>query len=259
VLAALSARALAVAEEMSGQNISNTLLALAKLEVDPLDGRLLDSLGSVAERRLHDFNAQALANTLWAFAKLFHTPPGGLLPALCEQAAARLPDANAQNIANSLWALATLRPEPLPLAYIHAAADAAVARLHVSTSQHISNVAWALAKLGVPHDGVMAAAEAHTLADIGRPGYASQSARFARCSFAAASWGARARSSWGLLTPRSLCGAAPMRSYRRTPTRITRPFSAADAPTAASANDRCPTPPGPSPPPATGPRASTWR
>ena len=64
-------------------------------------------LAREAERRMHEFNAQDLANTAWAFGTL------GQLDALLFAALARVAERhmhefNAQNLANTVWAFATL-------------------------------------------------------------------------------------------------------------------------------------------------------
>jgi hypothetical protein len=58
----------------------------------------------MAQRHLDQFNAQELANTLWAFAKAGQQDEQ-LFKALAKMAEQRLEQFNAQNLANTAWAL----------------------------------------------------------------------------------------------------------------------------------------------------------
>lgn len=57
LLDALAARAIQLLPEFTSQNLSNTLLAYAKLEHRPA-GDLLDRAAAESARRLHEFNPQ---------------------------------------------------------------------------------------------------------------------------------------------------------------------------------------------------------
>ena len=56
---------------------------------------------------MSEFNAQNIANTAWAFAKLGQLDEK-LFAALAREAALRVSEFKAQNIANTAWAFATL-------------------------------------------------------------------------------------------------------------------------------------------------------
>ena len=67
-------------------------------------------MARAAERRVGDFNAQNLANTAWAFAKLGQLD-AQLFTALAREAERRVGDFNAQNLANMAWAFATVEQQ----------------------------------------------------------------------------------------------------------------------------------------------------
>ena len=58
------------------------------------------------------FNAQAVANTLWAYAKMGREPGSGLMRELEGRAEAVAGTFNAQDDANTLWAYATMGRKP---------------------------------------------------------------------------------------------------------------------------------------------------
>ena len=66
---------------------------------------MFEVLAAEAAGRLSKFNAQNLANTAWAFARLEHPAPA-LFEALAAESAGRLAEFNAQNLANTAWAFA---------------------------------------------------------------------------------------------------------------------------------------------------------
>ena len=64
------------------------------------------ALAGAAHRRVHEFNAQSLANTAWAFATADQSH-ALLFAALARAAQRRVGEFNAQNLANTVWAFAT--------------------------------------------------------------------------------------------------------------------------------------------------------
>jgi hypothetical protein len=137
VLAALVSQVSRLAASFDAQDVANTIWALAKLTTDngsgaavldaaAVDGGLegvLEALVSHAMRLAASFNAQDVANTIWALAKLT-TDNGsgaavldaaaidggldGVLAALVSQVSRLAASFNAQNVANTIWALAKL-------------------------------------------------------------------------------------------------------------------------------------------------------
>ena len=71
------------------------------------DEWLFKALARLAERRLDKFNAQALFNMAWAFAKVGQQDEQ-FFKALARTAERRLEKFNAQELANTAWAFATM-------------------------------------------------------------------------------------------------------------------------------------------------------
>ena len=65
--------------------------------------RLLEAIATVAVARLGGFNAQALTNTVWAFATAGHAAPV-LLEAIAKAAVPLLRNFKPQELANTAWA-----------------------------------------------------------------------------------------------------------------------------------------------------------
>ncbi len=61
---------------------------------------------------LHEAADQRAGNALWAFAKLGHSPGGGLLAAAAPRLTALLPGATPQNVVNWLLPYVTFRAQP---------------------------------------------------------------------------------------------------------------------------------------------------
>ena len=85
-------------------------------------------LARMAGRHLDKFNAQALANTAWAFATVGQQDEQPF-KALARMAERRLEKFNAQGLANMAWAFATMGPQQEKL----------------FNAQGLANTAWALA------------------------------------------------------------------------------------------------------------------
>ena len=96
------------------QNVSNITHGIAKLHeagrLDGLDGgvdEVLAALEREAGRVAPDMDPQAVANTVWGYAKLGRMPGEDTWAAL-EGAAGRVaPDMDPQNVANTVWGYAT--------------------------------------------------------------------------------------------------------------------------------------------------------
>ena len=69
-----------------------------------LDAQLFMALARIAEQRVSEFNAQDLANTAWAFAKVGQLD-ASLFAALGRAAECRVGDFNGQGLRMTLWAL----------------------------------------------------------------------------------------------------------------------------------------------------------
>ena len=76
---------------------------------------VFDSPCRAAAFKVEEFDAQEVANTLWAMPKTSRVLPE-VFDSLCWAAAAKVQDFNAQEVANTLWAIDlanTLGPWPL--------------------------------------------------------------------------------------------------------------------------------------------------
>ncbi len=72
----------------------------------------MKKLGGQAESLAGTFNAQEVANTLWADAKMGWSPGAAVMRELEGRAEALAGTFNAQHVANTLWAYATMGREP---------------------------------------------------------------------------------------------------------------------------------------------------
>jgi hypothetical protein len=97
----------------NGQDLSNTLWALAKLQLGPsvLGEDFFCVWAGLCKQQMLLLNAQALANSLWAIGSLEVGPLVGgpeFVMEWTKAAERRLPDFSAQHLANTIWALARL-------------------------------------------------------------------------------------------------------------------------------------------------------
>lgn len=74
----------ALLDRFEAQAVSNTMWAFATLGYYP-DGETLDAIGEHAVTIISTFRPQATSNTLWAYAKLGYPPPQSLLAAAAHQ------------------------------------------------------------------------------------------------------------------------------------------------------------------------------
>lgn len=80
----------ALLDRFEAQAVSNTLWAFATLGYYP-DGDTLDQIGEHAVSIISTFRPQATSNTLWAYAKLGYQPPQSLLAVAAHQMVIDLP------------------------------------------------------------------------------------------------------------------------------------------------------------------------
>ncbi len=81
------------------------------------------------------FQPQSIANMIWAYATLAHSPPSDFLTLLCGHALHELPNFSPQNISNTIWALATLKHTNRVLALLHLQLSFAVFQSGLCLSQ----------------------------------------------------------------------------------------------------------------------------
>ena len=152
MLAPLLVRGAASAGRMNAQEVANSLWAVAKL--GGARGTGLDAvlLGRVQELAAQ-LEPQHVSNVLWAMATQGAAPPPKLRLALEAQATRLAPRMNAQAVANVLWAYGTLGL-PVPPRLLEALTQRTVRVAPHMTGQGVATVLWALATLDV---------ESHTL------------------------------------------------------------------------------------------------
>jgi hypothetical protein len=97
--------------EFNAQGLANTIWAYATLGLTPSD-RVQKALSDAVLRLAGEFNAQNVANTIWAYAALGLTPSDRVQKALSDAVLRLAGEFNAQNVANTIWAYAVLRFEP---------------------------------------------------------------------------------------------------------------------------------------------------
>ena len=113
------------------QHVSNSLLGLAYLSIDPGHAFLV----AAAKRFVSVIDSatpQNIANALWAYATLGVEPGRQLLDAYVERLLAVLSDAELQPVANSLWAIGQLGHDPGP-AFMAEALQYCMTNLQVSS------------------------------------------------------------------------------------------------------------------------------
>jgi len=159
--------------EFSQQGLSNTMWALAKLEISPGE-ELLARVAEQAAERISSFSPQGFVNLAWAFA-VFGAYPPRLWVAVAVQATGKVHHLTAQDIASLTWAAAVFREAAPPeetAALVDLLAPAAVNKLPYFSSQGLGDIIWALAALNhadtVPFRALwdMAAASVFALRDL---------------------------------------------------------------------------------------------
>ena len=106
----------------------------------------IQALSRQARNRMPAFNSQAVANTLWAFAKMGVEPERELVGALAGRARATAETFNSQAVANTLWAFAKMGVEP-ERELVGALAERAYATVGEFVPVGVSMLLWALLRL----------------------------------------------------------------------------------------------------------------
>jgi len=160
----LEAAAMRHMHTCDAQHVANLLHIMAKTRYRPWDPTLFPKLEGRAEALAGTFNAQDVANTLWAYAAMGREPGAGLMRVLEGRAEALAGTFNSQNVTNMLWAHATMGREPGArlMRELEGRVEAlcgrgeAAGRGGTLNTQHVANTLWAYAKMGrEPGAGVM--------------------------------------------------------------------------------------------------------
>lgn len=158
------------------RDLSNLAWAFATLDLRKFDSVLM-AIAREAVVQISDFTEQNLSNTCWAFAKigLRHDP---LIKAIADETLRKLGQFSPQGLVNTLWGFATLvikGEECLGKSswqLINALLEEIIRRLPDCTTQELSNSSWACCRLGVRHDGFLAAVASEGLKKVA--GYTCQ-------------------------------------------------------------------------------------
>ncbi len=140
------ARLQQLAAVLGPQDISNTLLAWARLQLAP-PPLLLQQLLQRAAATLPHFGPQALCNTLHSLASLNAAPSAAFMQQFLATSAAVLPRMMPQGLSALVWALAKLYCDPGP-AWLAAFWRASEHHMATAGLFELSGTAWALGKLG---------------------------------------------------------------------------------------------------------------
>ncbi|OLQ02697.1 hypothetical protein AK812_SmicGene14417 [Symbiodinium microadriaticum] len=143
------------------RDLSNLAWGFATLDLRKFDSVMM-AIAREAVVQISEFTEQNLSNTCWAYAKIGirHDP---LIKAIADETLRKLPQFSAQGLVNTLWGFATLvikGEECLGQSswqLICALLEEIMKRLPDCTTQELSNSSWACCRLGVRHDGFMAA------------------------------------------------------------------------------------------------------
>jgi len=99
-------------------------------------------MSRLALLKLHSFNSQEIANTMWSYATMNHPAPEFFL-AVSNLSLSKLNMFNPQELANALWSFATLR-HPAP-EFFDAVSNLTISNLHAFNSQELTKIIWAYA------------------------------------------------------------------------------------------------------------------
>ena len=150
------------------RQIATMLHSMAKARYRPADDTFSSALEGQAEAVIGLFNAQELANTVWAYATMKRQPGRGLMRALEGQTAAIVGTFNAQDVANTLWAYATMGREP-GSRVMQGLEEQTHRQAGTFQAQNVSNTLWAYATMGrEPGAGVRTALERRAESLVGK-------------------------------------------------------------------------------------------
>ena len=152
---ALEAAALRRMHTFEAQAVANILHIMAKTRYRPWDPALVQKLEERAEAVAGTFTPQELANTMCAYATMGREPGAGVMRELEGRAEALAGTFNPQDVANTLWAYATMGREP-GAGVMRELEGRAEAVAGTFKPQEVANTLWAYATMGrEPGAGVM--------------------------------------------------------------------------------------------------------
>jgi hypothetical protein len=161
VVVRLANKALDQIQDFNAQGIANTVWAFATLGLS--DETLLKALAQEAISQIHSFNPQEIANIVWAFATL-GIKEEGLLKVLAQEAITKIQSFNPQDIASTGWSFATLGIKNEAL--LNALAQEAISKIQNFNPQNIANTAFAFATLDIKNKTLLNALAQEAIAKI---------------------------------------------------------------------------------------------
>ena len=145
LLAALSSALVDQIQHMDAQGVANSIYACARLKIVP-NSHLASALTTAAAATCARMHAQEVSNTWLGLAKLRVKLKATVECELFRAAVRVSPRMSAQAVSNTLWALASLRLQPT--AELQAALLLAASRVSSRMiAQNVSNTLWALGSL----------------------------------------------------------------------------------------------------------------
>jgi len=90
------------------REVASTLHIMAKARYRPKNRALLPALDMQVEKVVREYDAQAVANTVWAYATMGREPGEGVMGMLEGRMGEVVGEYNAQDVANTMWAACVL-------------------------------------------------------------------------------------------------------------------------------------------------------
>jgi hypothetical protein len=142
----LERRVEAISGEFNSQAVANTLWAYATIGTKPGE-RMMRQLERRSEVISGEFSSQHVANTLWAYATIGTRPGDRMMGQLERRSEAISGEFNSQDVANTLWAYATIgtRPGERMMGQLERRVEAISGEF---SSQNVANTLWAYATMG---------------------------------------------------------------------------------------------------------------
>lgn len=125
------------------QAVSNVLYALAVL--DRYDGVIVEQAIQVGYTKMDEFNAQNLANTIWALGRLQCQPATKFLARFYKNCLVKLKTFNSQDLANLFWGVGKLELKPK---IVKKLLLGSIQLLPSCSTQHLANIVYGLGAMG---------------------------------------------------------------------------------------------------------------
>jgi len=135
-------------QTFNARALSNVLYGFARLDGIALPEEFMTDWFRAFVREVPCMNSQALTNCIWSTARLGFEPPKPVLNSWYYEACMKIDSFNHQALSNSIWAFGKLEILP-PASFLELWFQYSCDKISLSTSQELSNCLWGLARLGV--------------------------------------------------------------------------------------------------------------